>query len=445
MKSRTFGGSRAARRPTRAAITTAAAIVAAAALAAPAGASLTSRSPDIGPSGHPTWYEDSGGLRLGICVADPRCPAGPPVLGPDPPNDEAFYQAAGATLGGPGGQQFDIIFDVEAAYLSPTEPITFGRIQLGMDGVTPNGVYTVEHPYGTDTWTAEPDGTLLGGKRAAQRIETDGSFDGTLTSPIGPFLRWDPAAAPAAPDGYIGDGITPHKVVGGSARNFVRISGPGLPPLVTDPITGVVTGGITTDLFTVEGRLFDPAQVIPVPPPPAPPDDDGDGIQDVGDACPNQAGPASNQGCPLPIVIDNTKPTPPAVTNTIVQAAPAAPPGAVQVRGVISRSLRVSGLNMASRISRARLSSRGLRASMTLPDGTQVVRMAVYRTRNGRRTGRAVYTTVRLPRSAGAYFAVLRSSAIGRLRTGAYVLEVRAGESGGSLGATVRRTFRVVP
>jgi hypothetical protein len=434
-------GARAARRRTRAAITTAAALLAAAAFAVPANAELTAVSPDIGPSGHPTWYDDATGVRLGLCVNDPRCPAGPPVLGPDAPNDEAFYQAASATLAGPGGQEFDILFDVEAAYLSPTDPITFGRIQLGMDNVTPNGVYTVEHPYGTDTWVAEPDGTLLGGRRAAQRLETNGSFEDTLNSPIGPFLRWDTGA----PEGYIGDGATPHKVVGGSVRNFVRISGPGLPPLVTDPVTGAVSGGITTDLFTVEGRLFDPNQVIPVPPPPAPPDADGDGIQDIGDACANQVGPASNKGCPLPVVIDNTRPTPPAVTNTIVQVVggPAAPAN-VAVLGATARSLRVSRLSMASRISRARLRAQGLRLTMNLQPGTHAVRIAIYRARNGRKTGRAVFTTLRVPRSDGLYRTVLRSRAISRLRAGRYVVEVRAGETRNSLGRISSRRFQIV-
>jgi hypothetical protein len=353
--------------------------------------------------------------------------------------DEAFYQAASAQLVGPGGQEFDILFDVEAAYLSPTDPITFGRIQLGMDNVTPNGVYTVEHPYGTHQWIAEPDGTLLGGRRAAQRLETNGAFDATLTSPIGPFLRWDTGA----PAGYIGDGATPHKVVGGSARNFVRISGPGLPPLVTDPVTGAVTGGITTDLFTVEGRLFDPAQVIPVPPPPPPPDADGDGIEDIGDSCVNQVGPASNKGCPLPVV----------VTNTVIQtiAGPGGGAGATAAlagnRGVLGTQadsvLRVSNLSLARRISVTRLRLQGLRASMRLPQGTRAVRISVYKARNGQKTGRALFITNRSPRSAGLYRVTLRSRSLSRLRAGSYVLEVRAGRRAANLGTVSRITFTV--
>jgi hypothetical protein len=36
------------------------------------------------------------------------------------------------------------------------------------------------------------------------------------------------------------------------------------------------------------------------PPPPPPPDADGDGVPDADDGCPNEPGPASNGGCPLP-------------------------------------------------------------------------------------------------------------------------------------------------
>lgn len=50
-----------------------------------------------------------------------------------------------------------------------------------------------------------------------------------------------------------------------------------------------------------------PVEAAPVapPPPPAPePDTDSDGILDKNDNCPNQAGPASNNGCPEPAKIN---------------------------------------------------------------------------------------------------------------------------------------------
>ena len=52
-----------------------------------------------------------------------------------------------------------------------------------------------------------------------------------------------------------------------------------------------------------------------VAPPPPPPDDDGDGVPNASDSCPSQAGPASNNGCP--IVPDTDPPE-----TTITKGAP---------------------------------------------------------------------------------------------------------------------------
>jgi len=114
------------------------------------------------------------------------------------------------------------------------------------------------------------------------------------------------------------------------------------------------------------------------------------------------------------------------------------------VKGVTAASLRVSRLSLARRVSVSRVRARGLQASMRLEPGTQMVRMAVYRARNGRRSGRALYITNRLPRAGGVYRATLRSaSLVRRLRPGAYVIEVRAGQSAATLGAISRAIFRV--
>jgi hypothetical protein len=51
------------------------------------------------------------------------------------------------------------------------------------------------------------------------------------------------------------------------------------------------------------------------PPPPPPPDADGDGVSDAEDQCPNEAGPASNAGCPV------EEPPPPPPGDADVMAA----------------------------------------------------------------------------------------------------------------------------
>ena len=224
----------------------AAGLVAAGALAAPAQAALSLTGTMNPQTGFPAWYEDANGTRLELCIADPGCPISPPVLEPVAPNDEAFYSLVGADLTGPAGQTVNMELAIEAAFLD-TE-VTFGRVQVTMSGMQPNSAYTFTYPYGTAVWTTDANGNMVGGFRAAARHEV-GCFAGfatpcdiTLGTEIGPFLTWDPAES-APPAGYIGNGLTPHTVVG-ATNNFVRVEGPGLP-----------LGGIQTSQFTVEGKL----------------------------------------------------------------------------------------------------------------------------------------------------------------------------------------------
>jgi hypothetical protein len=507
---------RTARRRKRAVITTAAVLVTAAAFAVPANASLSAVSPVLLESGHPFSYTDPSGLSLELCINDPGCPASPPVLENKAPNDEAFYQLASSTASA-GSKSVTMDFNLEAAYLASA--ITFGRIQATLRGLEPNGVYTVTHPYGETQFTAGPDGNLVGGARAAQREEiggVEGNFDATLATSIGPFLRW---TGTDAPPGYIGDGATPHTVDGSpTGNNWIRVSGPGLPDVVTDPVTGEVSGGLFSDLFTVEGKIAGPT-----PPPSAFaslsttsltfPGRRSDEISATRAVVLRNTGQVpldasvsvstadfSASGCATPVapggsclvtvgfvansgvgdhsatlniasnaannpnlsvalngsitglatqVIDNTQPP-----RTVVQLipGPAAPgqgvvPGAAARQGLPSAtagSLAVSRLSVARRISTARLRRQGLRASMRVQEGTSAVRIAVYKARNGRKTGRAVFSTIRAPRAAGLYRVTLRNRSLLRaLKRGSYVIEVQGGRSAASLSAVTTRAFVV--
>jgi hypothetical protein len=436
--SSTKEGARARRNRTRAAITTAAALVAAAALAGPAQASLSAMG-DVDPNSvpFPTWYDDGAGTKLGLCVDDALCPASPQVFTNQAPNDEAFYMLASADVSGPNGQSVTMEFAIEAAWLDPETPITFGRIQATLDGLEPNATYTVEHPWGVSHFTTEPDGTLKGGKRAAQREETSGDFADTLTTPIGPFIR-----SVTAPAGYLGNGITPTAVTGSTLRNSVRVTGPGLPAAVTDANGVIITpAGITTDQFIVEGRLFDPNAPLPPAIVPVEPDTDGDGVADNVDNCVNQQGPASNNGCPPPVIVPG--PPPPAQVIHILHQTPATPGVSVLGSQASSSSLAVSRLTLARRISVTRLRAQGLRATMNVQEGTSVVRFAVYKARGGQKTGRSLYATTRTPTHAGLFRVVLRSSKLANLKPGQYVMEVRAGRSAASLGAVKKFAFTV--
>jgi|tagenome__1003787_1003787.scaffolds.fasta_scaffold20839370_1 hypothetical protein len=498
---------RGARRRLHVALTTAATLTAAAAIAGPAHANFSAVSPVLLVSGHPFSYTDPTGLSLELCINDPGCPASPPVLENQAPNDEAFYQLASSTATD-GAKEATIDFNLEAAFLAG--PITFGRIQATFHGLQPNQEYTVTHPYGVSHFTTDANGELIGRVRAGQREEIGGAendFATALNTTIGPFLRWTGDTAPA---GYTGDGVTPHTVDGSpTGTNSIRVSGPGLPPVETNAATGEVTGGLFSDLFTVEGKIAGPP-----PPPsafsslsttslsfPARRADEASVTRSVAlrntgqvpltvNSVSTTSGEFTASGCSAPVapgssclvtvafvgnsgvgdrtatlniasnaannpnmslalsasitgaatrVIDNTQPA-----TTVIQRIGVLGAAASQRVQPADRSSAVSGLSLSRRMSVTRLRAQGLRVSMRLKPGTKTVRMAIYRARNGKKTGRAVFTTTRTARAAGLYRATLRGRTLTRaLKPGAYVIEVQGGRSAASLSAVRRFAFTV--
>jgi hypothetical protein len=82
---------------------------------------------------------------------------------------------------------------------------------------------------------------------------------------------------------------------------------------------------------------------------------------------------------------------------------------------------------------------------MNVQQGTRVVRIAIFRARNGKKRGAAVFTTTRTVSTAGLLRVTLRDrSLLRKLRAGQYVMEVRAGQSRRTLGSASRFAFRVV-
>lgn len=240
-----------------------------------------------GATGFPTWYQDENGLRLGECIdpADPNCivladatfdPALPLQGRPDFANfpGEFFYTVTDSdVLTTPGcgsvlpGRAF-IRAAVEAAFLNgapiDAEQMTFGRVRIVVrGGLCPNTNYTFTHPYGTTVLRTDASGGI---KPAAGTVDIGCvpvapavcDFADALQSPIfASFLQWDPAVAPAAPAGYIGDAVTLHRITGSPFNtNLFRIDGP------------VTAGGANvtvaqTNLFTVMGKLDGPLVANP--------------------------------------------------------------------------------------------------------------------------------------------------------------------------------------
>jgi len=224
-------------------------------------------------NGFPMYYQDSTALALAQCL-DPVC-AGPAFLTtlPNPalpvsfPNNfpvEMFYSRAIAK-GTVGTVSYLYTAAVEGTFLNGVvaagNQMVFGRTRIRVAGLQPAGVYTVTHPYGVKTFTADGFGvindTVTVGAIPVGLVPT--AFSLALTGNVGPFLRFATGPVPP-PAGTIGNPVSPQTATGSSCgQNFVSIVGPGLPV------------GISTNLFsTIIGKV---AQTC------------GNGIIDLGEQC----------------------------------------------------------------------------------------------------------------------------------------------------------------
>ena len=170
-----------------------------------------------------------------------------------------------------------------------------------------------------------------------------------------------------------------------------------------------------------------------------------DGLQTTAlEGCPPLARRAVEVPPPVRSSVGGASTADGATTGTAGTAAVPAIIVQQRVNGVTETALGVSRLSLARRVSLSRLRLRGLQASMRLESATQVLRLSVYRARDGRRSGRALLITNRLVRTGGVHRVVLRNrSLVQRLRPGVYVVEARAGRSAATLGPVARVVFRV--
>lgn len=225
-------------------------------------------------NGYPDWYSDNNGIQLTPCLdgSDPKCVL--PGAGEEPnfdpknltdfpgnfPSEFFYYIAESDIINTPGGGKFMMRFALEGAFLNddpaPQEQIVFGRIRATGTSLQPNSTYTVTHPYGVDSYETDATGVInrkVGtGDIGCETAPCD--FAQALVSRVfDGFLKFDSGA----PDGYLGDGVSAKTVTGSkTGNNFVKITGPGLPE-----------GGLTTDKFTVAGKLFTAAPTPPAPDP----------------------------------------------------------------------------------------------------------------------------------------------------------------------------------
>jgi hypothetical protein len=239
------------RRSARAAVT--AGVVGATILGAPSAfAALGPVGPVDAATGFPAYVDDAAGTRLDLCLDSPFCLAAKADL--TAPDGEAFWFNADATMPTSGGSALMVVA-VEAAYGGDTAGTAsaFSRVRFRID-LSKAGTYTVRYPYGAKTYNVTTTGRRAINDTVDIGCISTGDFDPCAPSrfslmaqgPITNYLKWDPDALPAAPAGFIGDGSTPHRVVG-PATNVFRVEGP--------DVGGPGVNFVETNLMTVQGRL----------------------------------------------------------------------------------------------------------------------------------------------------------------------------------------------
>lgn len=215
---------------------------------------------DVGPvdaaTGFPEWYQDANGLRLALCSDAVNC-----GMNEDP--DQFYYGASASGTNGAATASVDMT--VAATLASPDPAVTTSSIGITARGLQINKTYRVSYPYGVRNLSTDGRGQI----RFVQDIGCvppepgvpgpPCNFRAALASPIfDGFLRWAPDFFAPRPDGFLGDGLTPHRVLGspvtdaaGNPQNYFRVQGP------------VVAGKpgptvISTNLFAVQGQVLNP-------------------------------------------------------------------------------------------------------------------------------------------------------------------------------------------
>lgn len=241
-------------------------------------------------NGFATQVVDSEGVALVICTDSVDGQGNPPPCFFDPvipgnPTSQAsgfggegfwFLAESAFATTGPAAVDALVVMATEAAYTTgvpaPNDQFSFTRLRIRVDVLQP-GIYTVEHPWGlrqfTVTSVVDERGRPVS-REINDTVDVEFTPDGSRAGIVGPWLRWDPAVAPAAPAGYIGDGVTPHAVIGSPCgRNLVRVRATaldGTTPLAIDPDDADrdgSTAAYASRQFVVQGKLA-PQAITPL-------------------------------------------------------------------------------------------------------------------------------------------------------------------------------------
>ena len=235
------------------------------------------------PSGFADRIVDSNGVSLSMCLAGTGVPDGTaanPCIFDTVESGNDFSAALGRGLeafwfladnvfatSGPAAIIGRVVTGVESTFLpaivADGNQTQFQRLRIRMD-VNATGRYTVEHPWGSKTYEvlALQPGSGLSKGEINDTLDVPFAPGQAVAGIVTPFLKWDPAVPPAAPSGFLGDGFTPHAVVGSPCgTDFVRVTAvapDGVTPLAIDPADLDGDGRthvFASRLFTVMGQV----------------------------------------------------------------------------------------------------------------------------------------------------------------------------------------------
>jgi hypothetical protein len=453
-----------------------AAALAALAIVGPAQANLAAVGPVDPATQVPAWFQDANGLQLGLCLdGPPYCLTNAAEF--NAANGEGFYWQAGAdlTIGAAGKAKLVL---AQEATNPPGGRAAFMRARVVLTGAAPNTTYTVTHPFGTVTIDTDALGNGKDTVDSGCTLGPCASFAGALSGAIGPFLQWDPRVAPAPPAGHVGDSVTPHAVAGGTNGNSFTVAGP---------------GGTTTDLFTVAGKLAGPpvpvyngpdsldfgsnANGTPTAPQTATVTSfgvpDASGVSNLIVSSATISGPAaadfklvsstcgsampSGTACALGVQFTPTAAGTRSASldvatnaasgvNHVALSGVGVAPAATGVAAAGARSrFALRKLRTTHRMNRARVLRRGLRLTMRLPQGTEILKISILRVgKGGKVLRKPVWFAYRHPSKGGLYRLSLHSRKLRqRLKPGLYQVNITPGVSKRQLGRTTTTRVRI--
>lgn len=224
-------------------------------------------------NGFAEYVMDANNLALELCLDPVNCFFDPVAAGNLFSEQigfgaEAFWWLAESNIDTPVGLSAIIVLAAEAAFATEEpangDQFPFTRLRIRLDVPAP-GVYTVTHPYGTEEFTVAAVGAGQEVRTSADISFVTGPAGGTSQNQgcVAPWLQWDPTES-SPPAGFIGDGATPHRVTGSpTGNNFFLISAVDLSGNPID-LDGAGNSTVSTDLFTVSGKLYDGTLATPM-------------------------------------------------------------------------------------------------------------------------------------------------------------------------------------